>query len=49
VHISNVHKRGIPPSLLRLAARRRRIAGCGAQGYLLGLRRIAKLIDEKKT
>jgi 3-dehydroquinate dehydratase II len=25
------------------------IAGCGTRGYLLGLRRIAKLIDEKKT
>ncbi len=50
VHISNVHKR--EPfrhhSYVSLRADGV-IAGLGTQGYQLGLRRIAKLIDEKPT
>ena len=50
VHISNVHKREEfrHHSFVSLRADGV-IAGCGIQGYLLGLRRIAKLLDEKKA
>ena len=49
VHISNVHKREAfrHQSYVSLRADGV-IAGLGTQGYLLGLRRVAKLIDEKK-
>jgi 3-dehydroquinate dehydratase-2 len=48
VHISNVHKREEfrHRSFVSLRADGV-IAGCGTQGYLLGLRRVAALIDEK--
>lgn len=48
VHISNVHKREAfrHHSFVSLRADGV-IAGCGTQGYLLALRRVAKLIDEK--
>ena len=48
VHISNVHKREAfrHHSYVSLRADGV-IAGLGTQGYLLGLRRVAKLIDEK--
>lgn len=48
VHISNVHKREEfrHRSFVSLRADGV-IAGCGTQGYLLGLRRMATLIDEK--
>ncbi len=50
VHISNVHKREAfrHHSYVSLRADGV-IAGCGTQGYQLGLRRIARLIDEKRT
>ena len=50
VHISNVHKREAfrHHSYVSLRADGV-IAGLGTQGYHLGLRRIAKLIDEKKA
>jgi 3-dehydroquinate dehydratase-2 len=48
VHISNVHKREEfrHRSFVSLRADGV-IAGCGTQGYLLGLRRVAALIDAK--
>jgi len=48
VHISNVHKREEfrHRSFVSLRADGV-IAGCGTQGYLLALSRVAKLIDEK--
>jgi 3-dehydroquinate dehydratase-2 len=48
VHISNVHKREEfrHPSFVSLRADGV-IAGCGTQGYLLTLRRLARLIDDK--
>jgi 3-dehydroquinate dehydratase-2 len=48
VHISNVHKREEfrHRSFVSLRADGV-IAGCGTQGYLLGLRRVATLIDAK--
>ena len=50
VHISNVHKR---EEFRHHSFVSRRadgvIAGLGTQGYLLGLRRVAKLLDEKKA
>ena len=50
VHISNVHKREAfrHHSYVSLRADGV-IAGLGTQGYLLGLRRVAKLIDDKKS
>jgi 3-dehydroquinate dehydratase II len=50
VHISNVHKREEfrHRSFVSLRADGV-IAGCGTQGYLLGLRRVAALIDAKGT
>jgi 3-dehydroquinate dehydratase-2 len=50
VHISNVHKRESfrHHSYVSLRADGV-IAGLGTQGYLLALRRIAKIIDEKKA
>ena len=50
VHISNVHKREAfrHHSYVSLRADGV-IAGLGTQGYQLGLRRIAKLIDERKS
>ncbi len=48
VHISNVHKREEFRHLSYVSLRADGvIAGLGTQGYLLALRRIAKLIDEK--
>jgi 3-dehydroquinate dehydratase-2 len=49
-HISNVHKRESfrHHSYVSLRADGV-IAGFGTQGYLLGLRRVAKLADEKKA
>lgn len=49
VHISNVHKREEfrRHSYVSLAASGV-IAGCGTQGYLLALERVARLIAEKK-
>jgi 3-dehydroquinate dehydratase-2 len=49
VHISNVHKREEfrHRSFVSLRADGV-IAGCGTQGYLLGLHRLAKLIDASK-
>lgn len=48
VHISNVHKREAfrHHSYVSLRADGV-IAGCGTQGYALGLRRVGQLIDEK--
>ncbi len=48
VHISNVHKREEfrHRSFVSLRADGV-IAGCGTQGYLLGLRRVARLIEGK--
>ncbi len=48
VHISNVHKREEfrHRSFVSLRADGV-IAGCGTQGYQLGLRRLARLIEEK--
>jgi 3-dehydroquinate dehydratase-2 len=48
VHISNVHKREEfrHRSFVSLRADGV-IAGCGTQGYLLTLRRLARLIDDK--
>jgi 3-dehydroquinate dehydratase-2 len=48
VHISNVHKREEfrHHSFVSMRADGV-IAGCGTQGYQLGLRRVARLIDEK--
>src|SRR5690242_17722065 len=50
VHISNVHQREEfrHHSFVSLRANGV-IAGFGTQGYLLALRRVAKLIEEKKT
>lgn len=48
VHISNVHKRrGIPLPFLRLQGAEGVIAGFGTQGYLFGLRRVARLLAVK--
>ncbi len=50
VHISNVHKREEFRHHSFVSSRADGvIAGFGTQGYLLGLRRLAKLIDEKKA
>ncbi|HEX4368843.1 MAG TPA: type II 3-dehydroquinate dehydratase [Rhodopila sp.] len=48
IHISNVHKREEfrHRSFVSLRADGV-IAGCGTQGYLLALRRVGRLIDEK--
>ncbi|MGY3234976.1 3-dehydroquinate dehydratase-2 [Bradyrhizobium sp. USDA 4472] len=49
VHISNVHKREEFRHHSFISKRADGvIAGFGNQGYLLGLRRVAKLLDEKK-
>ncbi|TPQ35617.1 type II 3-dehydroquinate dehydratase [Bradyrhizobium guangdongense] len=49
VHISNVHKREEFRHHSFVSKRADGvIAGFGTQGYLLGLRRVAKLLDEKK-
>jgi len=50
VHISNVHKREAfrHHSYVSLRADGV-IAGLGTQGYALALRRLARLIDEKKA
>ncbi|HEY4042319.1 MAG TPA: type II 3-dehydroquinate dehydratase [Rhodopila sp.] len=48
VHISNVHKREEFRHHSYVSSRADGvIAGCGTQGYLLALRRLARLIDEK--
>ena len=50
LHISNVHKREEFRHHSFVSSRADGvIAGFGTQGYLLGLRRLAKLIDEKKA
>ena len=50
VHISNVHKREEFRHHSFVSKRADGvIAGLGTQGYLLGLRRVAKLLDETKT
>jgi 3-dehydroquinate dehydratase II len=50
VHISNVHKRESFRHHSYVSTRADGvIAGFGVQGYLLALRRIARLIDEKKA
>ena len=50
VHISNVHKREEFRHHSFVSGRADGvIAGFGTQGYLLGLRRVAKLVDEKKA
>ncbi len=50
VHISNVHKREEFRHHSFVSKRADGvIAGFGTQGYLLGLRRVAKLLDEKKA
>jgi 3-dehydroquinate dehydratase-2 len=50
VHISNVHKREAFRHHSYVSMRADGvIAGLGTQGYLLALRRIAKLIDAKKN
>ena len=50
VHISNVHKREEFRHHSFVSNRADGvIAGFGTQGYLLGLRRVAKLLDEKKA
>ena len=47
VHISNVHKREAFRHHSFVSARADGvIVGCGTQGYLLALRRLARLIDE---
>jgi 3-dehydroquinate dehydratase-2 len=47
VHISNIHKREEFRHHSFVSARADGvIAGCGTQGYLLALRRLARLIDE---
>jgi 3-dehydroquinate dehydratase-2 len=50
VHVSNVHKREVfrHHSYVSLRADGV-IAGCGTQGYSLGLQRVASLLDEKKS
>jgi 3-dehydroquinate dehydratase-2 len=49
IHISNVHKREAFRHHSFVSARADGvIAGFGTQGYLLALRRLARLIDEKK-
>ena len=48
VHISNVHKRETFRHLSFVSGRADGvIAGCGTQGYQLGLRRVARLLDEQ--
>ena len=50
VHISNVHKREAFRHHSFVSQRADGvIAGFGTQGYLLALRRVAKLIDDKKA
>ncbi len=50
VHISNVHKREEFRHRSFVSQRADGvIAGCGTQGYLLGLRRVAALIDAPKA
>src|SRR4029077_3725214 len=50
VHISNVHKREEFRHHSFVSKRADGvIAGFGTQGYLFGLRRVAKLLDEKKA
>jgi len=50
VHISNVHKREEFRHQSFVSKRAEGvIAGFGTQGYLLGLRRVAKLLDDKKA
>ena len=50
VHISNVHKREEFRHHSFVSSRAEGvIAGFGTQGYLLALRRVAKLIDDKKA
>jgi len=50
VHISNVHKREEFRHHSFVSSRADGvIAGFGTQGYLLGLRRVAKLIDDKTS
>ena len=50
VHISNVHKREEFRHHSFVSKRADGvIAGFGTQGYLLGLRRVARLLDEKKA
>ena len=50
VHISNVHKREEFRHHSFVSGRADGvIAGFGTQGYLLALRRVAKLIDDKKA
>ena len=50
VHISNVHKREAFRHHSYVSGRADGvIAGFGTQGYGLGLRRIARLLDEKKS
>jgi 3-dehydroquinate dehydratase-2 len=49
VHISNIHKREpFRHHSYVSAVAAGVIAGCGTQGYQLGLRRIARLLDESK-
>ena len=48
VHISNVHKREAFRHRSYVSGRADGvIAGCGTQGYLLALRRVARLIDDR--
>jgi len=50
VHISNVHKReSFRQHSYVSAVASGVIAGCGTQGYMLALRRIASLIDQGKA
>ncbi len=50
IHISNVHKREEFRHHSYVSGRADAvIAGFGTQGYLLALRRIARLIDESKS
>ena len=50
VHISNVHRReAFRHHSYVSGAATGVIAGCGTQGYLLALQRLARLIDDDKT